>query len=380
MLSGRTPHQGRPERRMKLFSRLIILAALLGAGGAAYWYYNVYLAGTMPVTAQAPAPASGGGGPPGGIPVEAQKVEVGAVSRSVTSVGTLFSDESVIIRPEVAGKITEIRFSEGQAIRKGAVVLRMDDAIARATVDQALASLNLSKTEADRADELYRQGSGSARARDQARAKLLADEASVTLARAQLAKLELNAPFDGVLGLRRVSVGDVVQAGKDIVNLEAIETLKLDFRVPELYLPSVKVGQTLNIVVDAVPDRKFAGTVFAIDPLVDVNGRSINVRARVPNKDDALRPGLFARVNLTLTTRENSILVPEQAMVAVGVDQFVFKVVDGKVARVKVRTGERRAAKVEILDGLSPDDVIVTAGHLKIRDGVPVTVVPAVGS
>jgi membrane fusion protein (multidrug efflux system) len=219
---------------MKVLSRLIILAALLGAGGAAYWYYSIYLPANMPATAQAPAAPPGGGGPPGGIPVEAEKVEVGAVSRSVTSVGTLFSDESVIIRPEVAGKITEIRFNEGQAIRKGAVVLRLDDAIARATVDQALASLNLSRTEADRADELYRQGSGSARARDQARAKLLADEASVALARAQLAKLELTAPFDGVVGLRRVSVGDVVQAGKDIVNLEAIETLKLDFRVPEL--------------------------------------------------------------------------------------------------------------------------------------------------
>src|SRR3954470_17145927 len=190
---------------MKVFSRLIILAALLGAGGGAYWYYNVYLPAGMPAaTAQTPAPAPGGGGPPGGIPVEAQKVEVGAVSRSVTSVGTLFSDESVIIRPEVAGKITEIRFNEGQAIRKGAVVLRMDDTIARATVDQALASLNLSKTEADRADELFRQGSGSARARDQARAKLLADEASAALARAQLSKLELTAPFDGVVGLRRV--------------------------------------------------------------------------------------------------------------------------------------------------------------------------------
>jgi multidrug efflux pump subunit AcrA (membrane-fusion protein) len=162
---------------MKVFSRLIILAALLGAGGAAWWYFTVYQATNMPASAQAPAPGPGGGGPPGGIPVEAQKVEVGAVSRTVTSVGTLFSDESVIIRPEVAGKITEIRFNEGQAIRKGAVVLRMDDAIARATLDQALASLNLSRTEADRADELYRQGSGSARARDQARAKLLADEA-----------------------------------------------------------------------------------------------------------------------------------------------------------------------------------------------------------
>ena len=142
---------------MKVLSRLIILAALLGAGGAAYWYYNIYQPTNMSATVQAPAPApAAGGGPPGGIPVEAERVEVGAVSRTVTSVGTLFSDESVIIRPEVAGKITEIRFNEGQAIRKGAVVLRMDDAIARATVDQALASLNLSRTEADRADELYR--------------------------------------------------------------------------------------------------------------------------------------------------------------------------------------------------------------------------------
>ena len=302
---------------MKVLSRLIILAALLGAGGAAYWYYSIYLPANMPANSRhRPRLRStpGGGGPPGGIPVEAEKVEVGAVSRSVTSVGTLFSDELVIIRPEVAGKITEIRFNEGQAIRKGAVVLRLDDAIARATVDQALASLNLSRTEADRADELYRQGSGSARARDQARAKLLADEASVALARAQLAKLELTAPFDGVVGLRRVSVGDVVQAGKDIVNLEAIDPLKLDFRVPELYLPSVKVGQTLNVVVDAVPDRTFAGTVYAIDPLVDVNGRSVVLRARVANKDDALRPGLFARVTLILTTQPRTrSWCPEQA-------------------------------------------------------------------
>ncbi|EWY41115.1 secretion protein HylD [Skermanella stibiiresistens SB22] len=364
---------------MKLFARLVILVALLGLGGGAYWYFTVHQGAGMTAAKAPGGGAPGGGGPPGGIPVEARTVDIGDVSRTVTSVGTLFSDESVIMRPEVAGRITEIRFGEGQRIRKGTVMLRLDDAIARATLEQAMASLNLSKTEADRADELYRQGSGSARARDQARAKLLADEASVSLARAQLAKLELLAPFDGVLGLRRVSVGDVVQSGKEIVNLEAVDTLKLDFRVPELYLPTVRNGQTLAITVDAVPDRQFAGTVYAIDPLVDVNGRSVNIRARVPNTDDVLRPGLFARVTLTLTTRKNSILVPEEAMVSVGADQFVFKVVDGKVTRVKVRTGERRAAKVEIVDGLSAGDIIVTAGHLKIRDGVPVTIVPAVG-
>ncbi|WP_448205577.1 efflux RND transporter periplasmic adaptor subunit [Azospirillum sp. sgz302134] len=367
--------------------RIVALVILVALGGGAYWYFvklggtlNTLMAGTVPAAGGASSGKPGGpqGGPPGGMPpmpVEAVPVRVGAVSRTVTAVGSLLSNESVVIRPEVAGKIAEIAFQEGQRVTKGTVLVKLDDSIARATLAQAQASIAFSRAELSRAEQLLRQNTGPARNREQALAKLQADEAAVQLAKAQLEKLTLTAPFDGVLGLRKVSVGDVVASGKDIVNLEAIDTLKLDFRVPELYLPAVKVGQTLNVAVDSFPGRTFEGKVLAIDPLVDVNGRAVAIRARVPNPDGTLRPGLFARVSLTIDTQPNAVLVPEQSIVAFGKNQFVFKVVDGKAAQAPVKLGERRNAEVEITDGLKPGDMVVTAGQLKIRDGAPVMVV-----
>ncbi|ALJ37325.1 efflux RND transporter periplasmic adaptor subunit [Azospirillum brasilense] len=365
--------------------RIVALLVLVALGGGAYWYFvkqggtiNTLLAGKVPSPGGASSGAPAAGGPPGStppMPVEALPVKVGTVSRQVTAVGSLLSSESVVIRPEVAGKVSEIAFLEGQAVKKGAVLIRLDDSIARATLAQAQASIAFSRAELSRAEELYRQRTGPARNREQALAKLQSDEATVQLAKAQLEKLTLTAPFDGVLGLRKVSVGDVVAAGKDIVNLEAIETLKLDFRVPELYLPTVRTGQTLKVAVDSFGGRTFDGTVYAIDPLVDVNGRAVVIRARVPNKDGALRPGLFARVALTLDQTPNAVLVPEQSVSAFGNRQFVFKVVDGKAVQTTVTLGERRNAEVEITAGLQPGDVVVTAGQLKIRDGAPVVVV-----
>ncbi|MGA1859054.1 efflux RND transporter periplasmic adaptor subunit [Azospirillum sp. 11R-A] len=370
---------------------LLVLAAL--AGGA-YWYFvkqggtvagltamvNGAISGGAPAQGGASGGAAGAAKPPGGappMPVEAAQVRVGTVERTVTAVGSLLSNESVVVRPEIAGRISEIAFKEGQRVAKGTVLVRLDDAIARATLAQAQASIAFSRAELSRADQLVRQNTGPLRNREQASAKLLADEAAVQLARAQLDKQVIAAPFDGVLGLRKASVGDFVQAGKDIVNLEDIDTLKLDFRVPEMFLPAVKVGQTVRVAVDAFGGRSFDGTVYAIDPLVDVNGRALAIRARVPNPDGSLRPGLFARVSLTLTTVPDAVLIPEQAIVAFGKDQFVFKVVDGKVVQTRVVLGERRNAEVEIAKGLAPGDMVVTAGQLKIRDGVPVTVLPA---
>ena len=367
--------------------RIVALLVLVALGGGAYWYFvkqggtiSTLMAGTVPATGGASkGPQAGGGSAPGGgmppMPVEAVPVKVGAVSRTVTAVGSLLSNESVVIRPEVAGKVAEIAFQEGQAVKKGALLVKLDDSVARATLAQAQASIAFSRAELTRAEELFRQNTGPARNREQAQAKLQADEAAVQLAKAQLEKLTLTAPFDGVLGLRKVSVGDVIASGKDIVNLEAIDTLKLDFRVPEAYLSAVKVGQTLNVAVDAFPGRTFDGSVIAIDPLVDVNGRAVAIRARVANTDGSLRPGLFARVRLTIDEQPNALLVPEQAIVAFGNNQSVFKVVDGKAAQTPVKLGERRNAEVEITSGLSPGDVVVTAGQLKIRDGAPVAVV-----
>jgi membrane fusion protein (multidrug efflux system) len=373
-------------------SRLFALLILVAVAGGGYWYF-VKNGGTLnELVAKLPAamggaspgappggkPGAPAGGPPGGMPpmpVEAVPVRVGAMARTITAVGSLLSNESVVIRPEVAGRITEIAFKEGQRVAKGAVLIRLDDTVAKATLAQAQASINFDKAELARAEELLRQSAGTARNREQAAAKLQADQAAVQLAQAQLEKLTIAAPFDGVLGLRKVSVGDYVSAGKDIVNLEAIDTLKLDFRVPEAYLPAVRIGQTLGVSVDAFGGRKFDGEVYAIDPLIDVNGRALAVRARVPNTDGALRPGLFARITLTLTVDQNAVLVPEQSVVAFGTDQFVFKVVDGKAAQTKVKLGDRRNAEVEIVEGLKPQDVVVTAGQLKIRDGAPVMVI-----
>jgi len=288
-------------------------------------------------------------------------------------VGSLVSNESVVIRPEVAGRVAEISFQEGARVTRGTPLIKLDDAVARANLAQAQANLAYSRTDSQRADELFRQGTGAAKTREQAVAKYQADDASVQLYKAQLDRMTLLAPFDGVVGLKLVSVGDMVTVGKDLVNLEQIDTLKLDFRVPEMYLPAVRVGQKLTLAVDAFDRRTFEGEVYAIDPLIDVNGRALKIRARIPNGDGTLRPGLFARVALTLTVVPDAMMIPEQAATQ-GRDTIVFTVADGKAKAVKVQLGERRGGEVRVVSGLKPDDHVVVAGQARLRDGVAVRV------
>ena len=204
--------------------------------------------------------------------------------------------------------------------------------------------------------------------------------AAVELARVQLDKTRITAPFAGIVGLRHVSAGEYITAGQALVNLEAIDPVKADFRVPEKFLPAIRVGQTIKIKVDAFPEDSFEGRVYAIDPRLDVVGRSLLVRAMVPNRDQRLRPGLFARVTVLLQLKEDALSVPEQAIVPQGESQFVFKIVDGKAKLTKVKIGTRREGRVEIVEGLTAGDQVVTAGQLKIRDGSPVTIVGTTGA
>jgi membrane fusion protein, multidrug efflux system len=314
------------------------------------------------------------------ITVEAAPVKLSSVRRQIEAVGSLRSNESVILRPEIAGRITEILFDEGQQVRKGMPLVRLDAAIARAQVEQAKAGLVLSKANHERAEDLYRRGAGTQRARDEAVSKLHADEASVSLAQAMLDKSTLVAPFDGIIGLRRVSVGDYVNPGQDLVNLENIEQLKVDFRVPEIYSMQLKVGQTVRINLDAIPNSAYEGTVYAIDPAYDPNGRAIILRARLPNRDGLLRSGMFARVTLLVDERAQAIVVPETALVPVGQNQFIYRVVDGKALLTKVKIGQRRQGQVEIVEGLEAEAVIVTEGAVKLRDGSTVRTVAAKGT
>lgn len=345
---------------------VLVVVALAVAGGA-YWYFEMRTPAT-PTTAAAPTAM-----PP--MPVEAQPVALGTVIDEIAAVGSLRSNESVVLRPEIAGRISAIHFTEGQAVDAGTLLFSIDDSVYRAELQEAEARLALSERNERRARELYARGAGTARARDEAEAQLAVDRAAVALARARIDKTRIAAPFDGIIGLRRVSVGDYVNAGEDLANLEDITPLKVDFRVPERFLSVIETGRTVAVQVDAFPGRKFEGSVYAVDPLIDADGRSIAIRARLPNEDRTLRPGLFARVNLLVAERTNAMLVPENAIVPRGEDKFVFVVENNAAVLRPVELGQRRTGDVEILSGLKPGDIVVTAGQIKIRDGAPVAVV-----
>ncbi len=364
------------SRAVVSFIVIIVFAALFGG---AYWSF----------VAQAKPPGGGHGMPPGfATPVEVAEVTVQPAKKTVFAVGTLESSQSVIVRAEVSGRVAELNLPEGQVVKLGHVLVRLDASMERAQLQQARAALDLARANFKRADELMKRGSGTVRTLDEAVSQLKVEEATVALMAAQLEKLTVVAPFDGVLGLKHVSVGDYLGPGAEIINLEMIDPLRVEFRVPELFLPAVAVGNKVSLAIDAFPGREFTGEVYAIDPLIDKAGRAIVMRARIANPKGELKPGLFARVTLELTSNPSAIFVPEESLVPIGDTRFVFKVVDkevdGKtskvVAFVPVKTGTRGHGQVEISVGLAPKDVVVTAGVLKIYEGAAVMPLPPPGA
>ena len=328
--------------------------------------------------------SANGGGAKGaattGTAVEVTKVQTTKLAQSITAVGSLRSDESVVIRPEISGRVAEILFTEGARVAKGAPLIRLDASIQRAELAQAEANLSLNKSKLDRALDLQKKGFISSQARDEAENNYRVAQAAYDLAAAKLTKLEVKAPFSGIVGLRLISIGDYVKDGQDIVNLEGVDPLKVDLKVPEIFLKQVALGQALQIALDAFPGKIFDGRVFAINPLVDANGRSIVIRAIVKNGEARLRPGMFARVRLLFSESQDSLTVPEQALFPVGDDQYLYTVVDGRAQRLKVDIGQRRQGQVEVTQGLKVDDIVVTAGQPKLKDGAPVKVVEAPGN
>lgn len=347
------------------------IAAIVAVGAASYWAGS--RSGTGPATSPAPTPAAAKAAP-GNVVVEAIRVSLVQLPQALTAVGSLRSDETVIVRPEIAGRISEIRFKEGERVDKGQVLVKLDDSVQKADLDKARANLVLSRTKYERSVDLRAKGFLSSQAQEESENNLKVAQADKELMEARLAKATIRAPFSGTIGLRAVSVGDYVKEGQDIVNLESLDPLKVDFKVPELALPLVRDGQTLQVTLDALPDRTYEGKVIAINPLIDANGRSIVIRAQVRNRDGRLRPGVFARVRLFTSGSKETLVVPEESLFPVGDDKYVYKVVEGKATRQKVEIGQRAQGRVEIVNGLAADEVVVTAGVIKLREGVPVTV------
>ena len=362
-----------------------VIASLSLIGGGGYWIGKTQsqsngspaAASNSPLGGPQPTAKSGQSAPGAtgaGIAIEATTVKTVRMAQGLTAVGSLRSDESVTIRPEVSGRISEIGFREGQRVAKGATLIRFDTSVQAAELEQAAANLGLSKSRLERSRDLFIKGFISAQARDEAESNFKVAQASYDLSQARLTKLEIKAPFSGIVGLRMVSIGDYVKDGQDIVNLEEIDPLKVDFKIPEIYLKQVAVAQSLQITLDAFPNQTFQGKVLAINPLVDTNGCSIVIRAVIKNTEARLRPGMFARVRLLFSDERDSVAVPEQSLIPVGDEQYLFKVVDGRAQRFKVEIGQRRNGQVEILQGLAAGEVVVTAGQLKLRDGSQVKI------
>ncbi|MCZ7564420.1 MAG: efflux RND transporter periplasmic adaptor subunit [Burkholderiales bacterium] len=383
----RAAGDGEASAAMKSRRRLFVLAPLALLVVLGYFAYHAYRTPGAPATAAggaakgAGAPGGAAGKAPAGpVSVEAVHAAAATVREKTTAVGTLRSNESVVVRPEVSGRIARINFAEGSRVERAQLLIALDASVPAAEVEQAKANLALAKTSYGRTVELERQNFVSQTARDQALNSLRVAEAALALAEARLAKTQILAPFSGIIGIRQVSVGDYVKEGQDLVTLEDISALKVDFRVPELLLTRLKRGQTVEVETDALPGKTFAATLDAIDPLVDQNGRALSLRARLRNVEGVLRPGMFVRTRVVLAERPDAVVVPEEAIVPIGAEQFVFRVADGRAERVRVATGVRRAGEVEISSGLRAGDLVVTAGQIKIRDGAAVRVVGAGGA
>lgn len=356
----------------------LCIAGLAGLAGYAWHANQPHAGGAGAPRVGAPPQAAGGGGAGAPVAVEVAVVQARTLADDVSAVGTLVSNESVVLRPEVSGRIEAIRFRDGEAVRRGAILVELDAAVQRAELQQARANLTLAESNFRRTQDLFGRKFVSQSSLDDARAKLEVARASLALAQAHLARMQIRAPFDGVVGIRSVSPGDFVKDGDALINLEDIATLKVDFRLPELYLDRVRAGQALELSSDVLPGARVAAIVEAIDPLVDAQGRAVRLRASLANPELRLRPGVFVRVRLILGERAAVPVVPEAALVpAPGNTQFVYRVDDGKVKRVEVRTGQRRQAVVEVVEGLEAGAVVVTAGQLKLRDGAAVNVAGA---
>lgn len=319
--------------------------------------------------------------PPGAnqpVPVSMTKAMAAPVSDTVTAAATLSAHDRVVIRPEIDGRIVDLVFREGQMIKQGAVVVRLDDAEQRAAMARSEANLTLAESRYKRSQELAGKGFISQQALDEAHANLDVVRADVLASKVALDKTVIRAPFTALAGLRSVSPGAYIRKGDDIVELVAVDQLNLDVRVPEVYLSKVRIGQQIKVTVDALPGREFSGRVYAMEPEVDLATRGTLVRARIVNAGGVLKPGMFARVSADLGNRPNAVVIPEQAVLPKGNRSFVYQVIDNKAVLTPVKLGRRTPGKVEVVSGLKAGDTIVQDGLLKLRPGAPVAPVEMV--
>ena len=333
-------------------------------------YLMLFCVSSLPANAQK-------SGPQGPVPVFVTVAMTGLFADSVEALGTTKANESVVITADTAEKVAAIHFEDGQKVKKGDLLVTLDKGEEDASLNAAMAMLSEAESSYERAQALQNNKALSKGTFQERLATLKQSQAAVEEIKARIEKLDIRAPFDGVLGLRDVSVGALVQPGQRITTLDDLKEIKVDFDVPAVFLSSLKPGLPIIGRIEAFGNREFHGTVKVVDTQVDPVTRTVRARAVIPNEDGQLKPGLLMSLVL-LKNQRQALLIPEEAIIKRGDDNFVFSVheQDGKtVARqTRIRIGVRQPGRVEILSGLKEGDAVISHGLVKVRDGAEINV------
>jgi membrane fusion protein (multidrug efflux system) len=301
------------------------------------------------------------------LQVATYRVRPGNFSETISSTGTLRAEEGVELQTETNGKVIAINFTEGSRVRKGDLLVKVNDAEIRATLERATYRRDLARLREQRLVKLLAQRVVTQNDYDTALSDVNVQEAEIALTRAQLAKTEIRAPFDGLVGLRFVSIGAYVDANTRIATLQQIDRLKIDFSVPEKY--AGRIGPGTPVTFRVANGERLRGQIYAVEPRIDSGTRTLLGRALCRNEQGRLLPGAFASIEIALNEVHDAILIPAEAIVPGMDDRSVFVVENGKAARRKVETGARLAGTIQVLAGLAPGDEVITSGLVQVRPG-----------
>lgn len=356
---------------MRTILTLIILA-VLGYGG---WYaYQHFIAGGA-------AGAGAGGMGNFAMPVEGETIQPQQLKVNLNATGTIAADAEAILKAEIAGRVEKIMFEEGSGVKAGEPLFEIDARSARANYEQAQASANLARQNLQRMQPLAGSGAIAATEFDQFVGNEKIAMANERAAAVALDKATVKAPFSGSVGIRRVNLGDYVQPGQDLVLVTRADQVRIEFTVPEQQAALIANGQNIQFTSELASGETFEGTIIATEPAIDAGGRQLRVLARADNSDGKLRPGGFVTLNATIAEKADALLVPEGALVPMGDQQMIMVVgADGAVQPRPVKLGLRQAGRVEIIEGLSAGETVVSAGQMKLAPGAKVQILPKPGS
>ena len=312
------------------------------------------------------AEEEGGGGPPV-LPVVVESARSERIVETVDLVGTLLANERVTISPEIAGTVASIHFEEGDRVEEGDLLLRIDDSKLQASLREAEAAFELAESNLGRSRQLLERELISPSEHDQKVGEFAVAEATLNGRQENLRDAVLLAPFEGVMGERRISPGGYIETGETVSTLVDVTPVRASFEVPERYFRKLSAGQNIDLKVPAYPGRSFNGEVYFVSPVLDPSSRTVLVKALVPNKELLLKPGMFGTLALSLDVREKSVVVPESAVFQRGENPHLYVVLpDNRTELRPVTLGLRQAGSVEILSGLEAGETVIVEGVQKV--------------